>query len=201
MLFLSVPLVAAAADTNYEARVSHILHETPLIDGHNDLPWEIRERFNSRLSAIDLQADTSKLLSPTGVPLMTDIPRLRAGRVGGQFWSVWIPPQVHGFEAVQMTLEQIDLVKRIAARYPSDLAMAYSAADVRRVHHSGKIACLIGIEGGHQINDSLAVLRQMYAAGARYMTLTHSSNTDWAYSATDNPAHHGMTPFGAEVVR
>lgn len=201
MLFLSVPLVAAAADANYDARVLHILQETPLIDGHNDLAWEIRERFNSRLSAVDLQADTSKLLSPTGVPLMTDIPRLRAGRVGGQFWSVWIPPQVRGFEAVQMTLEQIDLVKRIAARYPSDLAMAYSAADIRRVHHSGKVACLIGIEGGHQINDSLAVLRQMYAAGARYMTLTHSSNTDWADSATDNPAHHGMTPFGAEVVR
>jgi membrane dipeptidase len=114
---------------------------------------------------------------------------------------VWIPPEVHGFEAVQMTLEQIDLVKRIAARYPADLAMAYSAADVRRVHRAGKIACLIGIEGGHQINDSLAVLRQMYDAGARYMTLTHSSNTDWADSATDNPAHHGLTPFGAEVVR
>ena len=119
MLFLSVPLVAAAADANYDARVLHILQETPLIDGHNDLAWEIRERFNSRLSAVDLQADTSKLLSPTGVPLMTDIPRLRAGRVGGQFWSVWIPPQMRGFEAVQMTLEQIDLVKRIAARYPA----------------------------------------------------------------------------------
>ena len=111
------------------------------------------------------------------------------------------PPDVHGFEAVQMTLEQIDLVKRIAARYPTDLAMAYTSADVRRVHRSGKVACLIGIEGGHQINNSLAILRQMYAAGARYMTLTHSSNTDWADSATDNPAHHGMTPFGAEVVR
>ncbi len=172
--------MAAAADADYEARIARVLEATPLVDGHNDLAWEIRERFNGQLSAIDLGADTSKLLSRTGVPLMTDIPRLRAGHVGGQFWSVWIPPDVHGFEAVQMTLEQIDLVKRVAARYPTDLAMAYTAADVRRVHRSGKVACLIGIEGGHQINNSLAVLRQMYAAGARYMTLTHSSNTDWA---------------------
>lgn len=200
-LLLSVPLVAAAADADYDARITRVLEETPLIDGHNDLAWEIRERFNGQLSAIDLRADTSKLLSPKGVPLMTDIARLRAGHVGGQFWSVWIPPDVHGFEAVQMTLEQIDLVKRMAARYPTDLAMAYTSTDVRRVHRSGKVACLIGIEGGHQINNSLAVLRQMYAAGARYMTLTHSSNTDWADSATDNPAHHGLTPFGTEVVR
>lgn len=200
-LLLSAPLLVAAAGADYEGRIARVLEQTPLIDGHNDLAWEVRERFNSQLSAIDLGADTSKILSPKGVPLMTDIPRLRAGHVGGQFWSVWIPPEVHGFEAVQMTLEQIDLVKRIAARYPNDLAMAYTAADIRRLHRGGKIACLIGIEGGHQINNSLPVLRQMYAAGARYMTLTHSSNTDWADSATDNPVHQGLTPFGAEVVR
>jgi membrane dipeptidase len=104
---------------------------------------------------------------------MTDIPRLRAGMVGGQFWSVWIPVEIKGPGAVQTTIEQIDLVKRIAARYPADLEMAYTAADVRRIHKSGKIASMIGIEGGHQINNSLAVLRQMYALGARYMTLTH----------------------------
>ena len=104
---------------------------------------------------------------------MTDIPRLRAGHVGGQFWSVWVPVDVKGPEAVQTTLEQIDLVKRMAARYPADLEMAYTAADVRRIHRAGKIASLIGIEGGHQINNSLAVLRQMYDLGARYMTLTH----------------------------
>jgi membrane dipeptidase len=132
---------------------------------------------------------------------MTDIPRLRKGGVGGQFWSVFIPVEVHGPLAVQMTFEQIDLVHAMADRYPSDFAMAYTAADVRRVHRAGRIASLIGIEGGHQINNSLAMLRQMYAAGARYMTLTHSNNTDWADSATDAPAHHGLTPFGREVVR
>jgi membrane dipeptidase len=175
---------------------------TPLIDGHNDLPWEIRDRFKSDLAAIDLQSDTSRLPSPdAAAPLMTDIPRLRAGHVGGQFWSVWIPTDVRGFQAVQMTLEQMDLVKRMAARYPADLEMAYSAADVRRIHKSHKIASLIGIEGGHQINNSLAVLREMYDAGARYMTLTHTTNTGWADSATDAPAHHGLTAFGMDVVR
>ena len=131
---------------------------------------------------------------------MTDIPRLRAGRVGGQFWSVWVPVEMKGFEAVQTTIEQIDLVKRIAARYPADLEMAYTAADIRRIHHAKKIASLIGIEGGHQINNSLAVLRQMYDLGARYMTLTHITNTAWADAATDAPAHNGLTPFGIEVI-
>jgi membrane dipeptidase len=108
---------------------------------------------------------------------------------------------VKGPEAVQMTLEQIDLVKRMAARYPADFEIAYTAADVRRIHHAGKIASLIGIEGGHQINNSLAVLRQMYDLGARYMTLTHVLTTGWADSATDAPRHHGLTPFGEDVVR
>lgn len=201
-VLLWMPLGATAADGDYAGRVARILRDTPLIDGHNDLPWEIRERFHSDLSAVDLKSDTSRLPAPAdGAPLMTDIPRLRAGLVGGQFWSVWIPPETKGFEAVQVTLEQIDLVKRMAARYPQDLEMAYSAADIRRIHSAHRIACLIGIEGGHQINNSLAVLRQMYAAGARYMTLTHTSNTEWADSATDAPAHHGLTPFGEEVVR
>ena len=132
---------------------------------------------------------------------MTDIPRLRAGHVGAQFWSVWIPVEVKGPEAVQTTLEQIDIVKRMTARYPASLEMAYSSGDIVRIHKAGRVASLIGIEGGHQINNSLAVLRQMYAAGARYMTLTHTSNTLWADSATDNPAHHGLTSFGKEVVR
>jgi membrane dipeptidase len=201
-LLLCVALAATAADADYAGRVARILRETPLIDGHNDLPWVIRERFNGDLSAVDLKSDTAHLPPPPdGAPLMTDIPRLRAGQVGGQFWSVWIPAETQGFEAVQATLEQIDLVKRMADRYPEDLQMAYSAADIRRIHSAGRIACLIGIEGGHQINNSLAVLRQMYAAGARYMTLTHTRNTDWADSATDAPAHHGLTAFGEEVVR
>ncbi|HEY1313613.1 MAG TPA: dipeptidase, partial [Steroidobacteraceae bacterium] len=151
---------------------------------------------------MDLKSDTHGLPFPPGASaLMTDIPRLRAGRVAGQFWSVWIPSGMQGFEAVQTTLEQMDLVKLMAARYPDDLEMAYSAADVRRIHRSHKVASMIGIEGGHQINNSLAVLRQMYDAGARYMTLTHTLNTGWADSATDAPLHHGLTPFGVEVVR
>jgi membrane dipeptidase len=200
-LLLCLPLSTWAAE-DYQQRVDRVLLQTPLIDGHNDLPWEIRERFKSDPAAVNLAADTSHLAVEAGqATLMTDIPRLRAGHVGAQFWSVWIPVSTQGFEAVQMTLEQIDLVKRMSAQYPADLAMAYSAADIRRIHKNRKIASLIGIEGGHQINNSLAVLRQMYDAGARYMTLTHSSNTAWADSATDTPAHHGLTPFGVEVVK
>jgi membrane dipeptidase len=187
---------------DFQQRVDHVLARTPLIDGHNDLPWEIRERFNGDMSVFDFAADTSHLPLKEGQSaLMTDIPRLRAGHVGAQFWSVWIPANTPGYEAVQITLEQIDLVKRMTAQYPKDLEMAYGAADIRRIHKNGKVASLIGIEGGHQINNSLAVLRQMYDAGARYMTLTHSNNTAWADSATDNPVHHGLTAFGVEVVR
>lgn len=200
-LLLWAPMAAWGAD-DYRHRVDQVLLRTPLIDGHNDLPWEIRDRFKSDLAAVDLKFDTTHLPFPEGASaLMTDIPRLRAGDVGGQFWSVWIPSEMKGYQAVQVTLEQIDLVKRMAARYPGDLEMAYTAADVRRIHQARKVASLIGIEGGHQINDSLAVLRQMYDAGARYMTLTHTVNNAWADSATDAPVHHGLTPFGVEVVR
>jgi membrane dipeptidase len=201
MLALSCVPAASRAD-DYRQRVEEVLLHTPLIDGHNDLPWEIRERFKSDLAAVDLRSDTSHLPAPAGAaPLMTDLPRMRAGAMGGQFWSVWIPSGMSGPEAVQTTLEQMDLVKRMVARYPGDLEMAYSAADVRRIHQARKIASMIGIEGGHQINNSLAALRQMYDAGARYMTLTHTLNTAWADSATDAPAHHGLTSFGIEVVR
>jgi membrane dipeptidase len=194
--------VAGDSAEAVSARIDHLLAATPLIDGHNDLPWEIRERFKGDLSKLDLGADTAKLAAPAGSPpLMTDIPRLRAGHVGAQFWSVWIPVQIKGPEAVQTTIEQIDLVKAMTARYPQDLGMAYTAADVRALHRAGKIASLIGVEGGHQINDSLAVLRAYYALGARYMTLTHVTNTAWADAATDTPAHHGLTAFGREVVR
>jgi len=201
-LLISLPAGAAQDRGDFETRVDRVLVGTPLIDGHNDLAWEIRERFDSDLTRVDLRADTSAIPAPAGaVPLMTDIPRLRAGRVGAQFWSVWIPVQIKGFEAVQTTIEQIDLVKNMAHRYPADLAMAYTAADIRRIHKAGRIASLIGVEGGHQINNSLAVLRQLYELGARYMTLTHTSNTDWADSATDAPLHHGLTAFGRQIVK
>jgi membrane dipeptidase len=192
----------AGSDPSVDARVERVLARTPLIDGHNDLPWEIRTRFGSDLARVDLAASTVALPAPAhSPPLMTDIPRMRHGQLGGQFWSVYVPVEVTGPQVVEMTLEQIDLVKALCARYPHDLAMAYTAADVERVHREHRIACLIGVEGGHQINDSLAMLRAYYAAGARYMTLTHAKNTAWADSATDDPQHHGLTHFGEAVVR
>ena len=190
-----------AADGDFTSRVERVLTETPLIDGHNDLPWEIRDRFDSNLGAVDLKSDTSKLPSGGHAPLMTDIPRLRKGLVGGQFWSLWVPPKMKGSEAVQATLEQIDLVKQMVARYPADFQMASTAAEVREIFRARKIACLLGIEGGHQINNSLPVLRQMYDLGVRYMTLTHTLNTGWADAATDSPVHNGLTDFGKELVR
>jgi membrane dipeptidase len=202
LLAVATSRSATPTDADYRDRVAKILAKTPLIDGHNDLPWEIRERFKGRLSVFDLKSDTSKLPAPADeAALMTDIPRLRAGMVGGQFWSVWVPVEITGAQAVETTLEQIDLVKRMAAKYPADFEVALTAADVRRIHRAGKIAALIGIEGGHQIDNSLAVLRQMYELGARYMTLTHVRNTAWADAATDAPAHHGLTAFGEDVVR
>ena len=205
-LMLSWLVTGAAAPANAQEvsdrRLDRVLTQTPLIDGHNDLPWEIRERFGGDLAKVELSANTAALPAPSGsLPMMTDIPRLRRGRVGAQFWSVFIPVEMKGPQAVQATLEQIDLVKAMCARYPRDLAMAYSAADIRRLHKAGQIASLVGVEGGHQINDSLPVLRAYYDAGARYLTLTHSSNTAWADSATDMPVHHGLTAFGKEVVR
>ena len=199
VLALALPLKAAETDTQ---RIERILAQTPLIDGHNDLPWEIRSRLGSDLDKADLSRSTLSLPAPEGSPpLMTDIPRLKAGHVGAQFWSVWIPAETAGPAAVQMTIEQIDLVKRMCARYPQDFGMAYAAADIVRLHKAGRIACLIGVEGGHQINNSLPALRAYYDLGARYMTLTHFANLAWADSATDNPAHHGLTAFGKEVVR
>src|SRR5476651_808506 len=134
LLLLCVPFASWGAD-DYHQRVEQVLQRTPLIDGHNDLPWEIRRRFKSDLAAVDLKSDTTHLPFPADeAALMTDIPRMRAGLMGGQFWSVWIPSQMKGFESVQTTLEQMDLVKRMVARYPDDLEMAYTAADVRRIH-------------------------------------------------------------------
>jgi membrane dipeptidase len=131
---------------------------------------------------------------------MTDIPRLRAGGVGGQFWSVYVPASYQGQKAVTATLEQIDIVHRMVDRYPDIFALALTASDVERAFKSGRIASLIGMEGGHSIDSSIATLRMMYALGARYMTLTHSRNTPWADSATDTPAHGGLTPFGEAIV-
>lgn len=196
---------AAASDAALTARVIRVLKATPLIDGHNDLPWEIRARTQDHPDRLDLAGSLSAVGGNDDdgtplLPLMTDLPRLRAGMVGGQFWSVWIPADITGDAAVQRTIEQIDIVRTMAERYPASLELATTADDVRRIHHAGRIACLIGIEGGHQIGNSMAALRQTFALGARYMTLTHSRNNDWADSATDKPIHHGLTAFGRAVV-
>jgi membrane dipeptidase len=196
--FLSGPAFAAPDSGDaLDRRVERVLSATPIIDGHNDLPWEIREKYDFWRTPLDLDADTSRLAHP----LQTDLVRMRKGHVGAQFWSVWIPTTLKGPEAIQATLEEIDIVRRMVARYPAQLALASTAADIRRIEKEGKIASLIGVEGGHQIGNSPAALRMFYALGARYMTLTHSANNDFADSATDDPIHHGLTPFGKAIVR
>ena len=176
--------------------IARLLQEVPLIDGHVDLPWVIRERFGSRLGSFDLSGAT-----PLDPPLGTDLRKLRAGGVGGVFWSVWVPTDLGKDEAVRTVLEQIDLVHRMAAAYPNDLEIALTAADVRRIHAAGRIASLIGAEGGHSIADSPAVLRMLYAVGARYLTLTHWDSTAWADAATAAPQYGGLTDFGVALVR
>jgi len=189
--------LSGSADKALLKKARQILKEVPLIDGHNDTPWQYRDRVNNRLDAIDF-ADGTGHLEP---PMHTDLPRLRAGGIGGQFWSVYVPVDLEGAAAVQATLEQIDLVHRLVARYPDDLELALTADDIVRIHGQGKIASLIGLEGGYSINNSLAVLRQLYRAGARYMTITHWNNIDWADAATDTPEHGGLTAFGKEVIK
>lgn len=191
ILVLTLPLIAQT-----DPRVERILKEVPLIDGHNDLPWQYRDRVSNQMSRIDIRQDQSQLAKP----LHTDIPRLRAGLLGAQFWSVYVPATMKGAEAVQATLEQIDVVHRLNAAYPDAFALALTADDIVRIHKSGRVASLIGMEGGHSINNSLGALRQFYAGGARYMTLTHSLNNDWADSATDTPKHDGLTTFGKSVI-
>jgi membrane dipeptidase len=178
------------------ARAERVLAATPLIDGHNDLAWEIREAQGGRVEAIDLTRGTDRWPRP----LQTDLDRLRRGHVGGQFWSVWIPADVTGPRAVEMTLEQIDIVRRMVAAHPRELALAGDAATVRRIAREGRIASLIGVEGGHQIDGRLSVLRQYRALGVAYLTLTHGRSLDWADSATDAPRSGGLSAFGRQVV-
>ena len=187
----------AKTDPALVERARRILREVPLIDGHNDVPWELRQRVSNHLDKLDLAQDTSRLEKP----MHTDIPRLRKDGVGAQFWSVDIPADLAGPQAVGAVLEQIDVVHRLVERHPEAFEIATTAADVERIHKAGKIASLIGMEGGHSIDKSLGVLRMLHAAGARYMTITHSKNVEWADSATDAPKHNGLTPFGEEVIR
>ncbi len=167
---------------------------TLVIDGHNDMPWKIRKQGSSSFLKMDISQS-----QPT---LQTDIPRLREGGVGAQFWSVWVPVELgYRGEALATTLEQIALVKQMVAQYPETFELALSADDIERIHCQGKIASLIGVEGGHSIEESLAVLEKLYDLGARYMTLTHTDTLSWADSGTDEARNGGLTPFGEEVVR
>jgi membrane dipeptidase len=199
LVIIAAPTFAAAqAPTRAElARVDRILRSTPLIDGHNDLPWAIRSDHNNDLASVDLNGDT-RAITP---PLHTDIPRLRQGRLGAQFWSVYVPATFKGADATRAVFEQIDLTRRMVAQYPRAFELADSADDIVRIHRQRRIASMFGIEGGEAINGNLALLREFRAAGVLYMTLTHSTTIDWVDSATDAPKHGGLSPFGVEVVR
>jgi membrane dipeptidase len=183
---------AQRADQHLE-RARRLLREVPLIDGHNDLPWELRSNYALSFDSLDIARPQPRI--------MTDIPRLRAGLVGGQFWSIYSPSSFDGRGAARVGFEQVDVVYRMAERYPEAFAIARTAADVVRIHREGRVASLLGLEGGHMIENSLAVLRAFHRAGVRYLTLTHSRNTDWADASTDSLKHGGLTRFGEEVVR
>jgi len=211
-LLLAAPLFAfaqaapsSASDAQLQKRVERVLTRTPLIDGHNDLPGAISMSFGN-VGNIDLAADTTNLQGRTWgggvgkISLMTDIPRMRKGQLGAQFWSAFIPATITGPEAIKRTIEQIDVIRTMVDKYPKDMEMAYTAADIERIHKAGRIASLIGVEGGHQIDNSMAALRAYYLLGARYMTLTHARTTDWADSATDAPKYNGLNKFGRAVV-
>jgi len=198
-LLFSLPLVAAeppkssrkAVVLTEEALKIHA--EMPVFDGHNDLPWALRAQDGKTFRSLDITRD-----QPT---LHTDLPRLKKGGVGAQFWSAYVPVDMaKKGAAVTTTLEQIDTIHRLVKQYPKDLEMAYSVADIERIRKSGKIASLIGVEGGHSMDGSLGTLRMLYKLGVRYMTLTHSESLAWADSATDKPKANGLTKFGEEVV-
>jgi membrane dipeptidase len=173
-------------------RIAQLLRRSPVIDGHNDLAWALRKQVNYDLSQRDIAVNQPNL--------QTDIPRLRAGGVGAQFFSVYVPGTLVGGAAVTATLEQIDCVAQLLAGYPDTFEQARTASDVRRVLAAGRIAALLGAEGGHSIDNSLGVLRMLRRLGVAYMTLTHNQNVPWADAATDVPAAGGLTDFGVEVV-
>ncbi len=210
-LFFSVSLlgillmtgeIAVAQNDPYVQRARAIMREVPLIDGHNDLPWQIRVRAALSFDSLDIATPPNWAVSPTAErPLMTDIARLREGLVGAQFWSTYSPVEFASGGAARVGMEQGDVVHRMVARYPDVFAIASSADDIVSLHREGRIGSLLGLEGGHMIENSLGLLRAFYRDGVRYMTLTHSANTDWADASTDDMVHGGLTAFGEEVVR
>jgi membrane dipeptidase len=184
---------AAVAPEDVAERVRRVMRAAPLVDGHNDLPWAMREAARYSLDRFDVATAQPRF--------HTDIPRLRRGLLGAQFWSVYVPASLQADGAVTATLEQIAFVHELSRRYPDTFTLASTAADVERIAAAGRIGSLIGMEGGHSIGASLPALRAMYQLGARYMTLTHSANVPWADSGTDTARHAGLTPFGEAVVR
>ena len=194
-LLIATPAFAQQIAPSVQKRIDRILKRTPLIDGHNDLPWALREDHKQSVEGLESGTDQRK------PPLMTDMERMRKGRVGGQFWSVYITGTTLGDEAIRTTLEQIDTAHRLIDAYPEHLEFAESADDMVRIHRKRRIGSMLGVEGGNQIGGSMAVLRQFYARGVRYMTLTHNQTTDWADAGTDEPKHDGLSPFGLEVVK
>ena len=195
LMLIATPASAQPIDPKIQARIDRILKATPLIDGHNDLAEQLAENYKRSVEGLASGTDQRQ-----PHPLMTDMARLHAGRVGAQFWSVWIDGTITGDAAIRETIEQIDVVRRTIEAYPKDLELASTAADIVRIHKAGKVASMIGVEGGRQIGGSLAALRQFYNLGARYMTLTHNQTTEWADSATDDPKYDGLSPFGVTVV-
>lgn len=202
LISLTLPLVSCTTTaqmterSDYREQAIRILEDVPLIDGHNDVPYQYRYRADYKFSEIDLM--NTREVTP---PMHTDIPRLREGKLGGQFWSVYVSPDQPESESVQQTMEQIDFVYRMIENYPQHFALALTADEIEQVFSDGKIASLIGMEGGHSIGNSLRVLRQFYNLGARYMTITHSATLDWADSSTDDPLNNGLSKFGEEVIR
>jgi membrane dipeptidase len=194
-LFLSMPSISAGQSQDRALeRARKLLRSTPLIDGHNDLPWTIRETTNAPrdVAAYDLRTRT---------PGHTDLARLAEGQVGAQFWSIYIPGDIKDSGYAKVQLEQFDIARRVIARYPERLELALGADDIERSFKRGRIASLLGMEGGHAIENSLGALRSYYALGARYLTLTHNVTLDWADAAMDSTRHNGLTEFGREVVR
>lgn len=185
---------AAKPSADALAHAKALLAATPLVDGHNDLPWAIRESKTAPrdVDAYDLRKTT---------PHQTDLARMKAGQLGGQFWSVYIPGEVKDSGYARIQLEQIDIARRIIQKYPERLVAASTAADMRAAFKAGKVGSMLGMEGGHAIENSLGALRTYYAMGVRYMTLTHNVTLDWADAALDKPTHGGLTNFGKEVVR
>lgn len=200
---LTLTATVSPASAQTPAQVADAaLKATPVWDGHNDVPEQLRERYRNVLAGFDFADTTGTGDATTGKgPMHTDLARLAKGRVGAQFWSVYVDAALTEQQSVQATLEQIDVMKRVLARHPDRLELVTTADGVAKAMKAGRIASLIGMEGGHSIGSSLGVLRQMHALGARYMTITHSKNTPWADSATDAPAHNGLTTFGKDVIR